>query len=97
MGRPKGSKAKEVIYNQEQDVVVDKQDNNVEVKEQVVEVEQKQQNPEFVDKQVLVPGGRRNNDDERIIKIEDESCLESMSKILTGYNPQTKEARIRVI
>lgn len=95
MGRPRGSKAKEIVYNEAQEVTVEQEAIKV---PEVENVEQRTQPAfEFIDKQVLVPGGRKNNDNERIIKIDDESYLAEVSMILTGYNPQTKEARIKVI
>lgn len=53
---------------------------------------------EVLDIQFLVPGGRKNDVDEKIIKVnsDDELNSLSLSTKLTGYNPKTKEARIKI-
>jgi hypothetical protein len=53
---------------------------------------------EVLDVQFLIPGGRKNMVDEKIIKVDSDDELKSLSLStkLTGYNPKTKEARIKI-
>jgi hypothetical protein len=62
------------------------------------QVEVAEVKPEASVNLVLVPGGRVNEPNERIIKIKDESEVSalSLSGKLTGYNPKTLEARIKI-
>lgn len=55
-------------------------------------------NVKVVDKVVLVPGGRANENNEKVIVIKDEAevIALSLSGKLTGYNPITGEARIKI-